>query len=151
MSKTLAYGYSSESTQNELSNEYQYDRVYMVFKNPFCSCALDESSLSIGRFNYFLPSSAICVCTSMYIYIYIMTRYIIFILSVSVHVCRSVTRDITLTMRTGSVIAVMYPARRARDQGRRPVSYVMVGTTCWSRRDDVWTSVHEAISQVGYL
>ena len=33
MIETLAYGYSSESTQRELSNEYQYDRVQMVFKN----------------------------------------------------------------------------------------------------------------------
>ena len=33
MTETLAYGYSSESTQRELSNEYQYDRVWMVFKN----------------------------------------------------------------------------------------------------------------------
>ena len=27
MTETLAYGYSSESTQGELSHEYQYDRV----------------------------------------------------------------------------------------------------------------------------
>ena len=27
MTETLAHGYSSESTQQELSNEYQYDRV----------------------------------------------------------------------------------------------------------------------------
>ena len=33
MTETLAYGYSSESTQRELSNEYQHDRVKMVFKN----------------------------------------------------------------------------------------------------------------------
>ena len=33
MTETLAYGYSSESTQRELSNEYQHDRVQMVFKN----------------------------------------------------------------------------------------------------------------------
>ena len=33
MIETLANGYSSESTQRELSNEYQYDRVKMVFKN----------------------------------------------------------------------------------------------------------------------
>ena len=33
MTETLAYGYSSESTQQELSNEYQHDRVLMVFKN----------------------------------------------------------------------------------------------------------------------
>ena len=33
MTETLANGYSSESTQLELSNEYQHDRVYMVFKH----------------------------------------------------------------------------------------------------------------------
>ena len=33
MTETLAHGYSSESTQRELSNEYQYDRVYMVFQD----------------------------------------------------------------------------------------------------------------------
>ena len=33
MTETLANGYSSESTQQELSNEYQHDRVQMFFKN----------------------------------------------------------------------------------------------------------------------
>ena len=33
MIETLANGYSSDSTQQELSNEYQHDRVKMVFKN----------------------------------------------------------------------------------------------------------------------
>ena len=33
MTETLANGYSSESTQRVLSNEYQHDRVKMVFKN----------------------------------------------------------------------------------------------------------------------
>ena len=33
MTETLANGYSSESAQRELSNEYQHDRVSMVFKN----------------------------------------------------------------------------------------------------------------------
>ena len=33
MTETLAHGYSSESTQRKLFNEYQHDRVYMVFKN----------------------------------------------------------------------------------------------------------------------
>ena len=32
MTETLTNGYSYESTQRELSNEYQQDRVYMVFK-----------------------------------------------------------------------------------------------------------------------
>ena len=33
MTETLANGYSSESTQRELSNEYQHDRVWMVLRN----------------------------------------------------------------------------------------------------------------------
>ena len=33
MIETMRYGYSSESTQRDLSNEYQHDRVYMVFKS----------------------------------------------------------------------------------------------------------------------
>ena len=32
MTETLACGYPSKSTQRELSNEYQHDRVYVVFK-----------------------------------------------------------------------------------------------------------------------
>ena len=39
MTETLANGYSFESAQRELSNEYQYDRVYMVFKS-FCVLVL---------------------------------------------------------------------------------------------------------------
>ena len=48
MTETLANGYSYESAQRELSNEYQHDRIQMVFIF-FSSYALDESSLSIGR------------------------------------------------------------------------------------------------------
>ena len=33
MTETLAHGYSSESTWQKQSNEYQHDRVYMVFKS----------------------------------------------------------------------------------------------------------------------
>ena len=33
MTETLEQWYSSESTQQELSNEYQHDRVKMVLKN----------------------------------------------------------------------------------------------------------------------
>ena len=33
MTETLANGYSNERTQRELSNEYQHDRVLMVFKD----------------------------------------------------------------------------------------------------------------------
>ena len=32
MTETLANGYSYESAQRELSNQYQHDRVQMVFK-----------------------------------------------------------------------------------------------------------------------
>ena len=35
MTGILAHGYSSESTQQELSNEYQHDRVWMFIKNLF--------------------------------------------------------------------------------------------------------------------
>ena len=44
MTENLSHWSLSESTQSELSNEYQHDRVEM-----FLSDALDESSLSIGR------------------------------------------------------------------------------------------------------
>ena len=33
MTETLAYGYSTKSTQQKLSNEYQHDRVQIIFKN----------------------------------------------------------------------------------------------------------------------
>ena len=33
ITETLANGYSSESTRRELSNEYQHDRVLMIFTN----------------------------------------------------------------------------------------------------------------------
>ena len=51
MIETLANGYSSVSTQRELSNEYEHNRVKMVFKNILHICALVESSLGIGRVN----------------------------------------------------------------------------------------------------
>ena len=35
MSETLAHGYSSESTQRELSNEYHHDRVLDGFQKSF--------------------------------------------------------------------------------------------------------------------
>ena len=58
MTETLANGYSYESTQWELSNEYQHDRVSMVFKR-ICSCALDESiPISIGRVKWNVPNNS---------------------------------------------------------------------------------------------
>ena len=55
MTETLANGYSSESAPRELSNEYQHDRRWMVFKN-LCICvlwtkvALVLEGLRISRF-----------------------------------------------------------------------------------------------------
>ena len=48
MTETLAYGYSFESTRQELSNEYQHDGLggYQKSFGPF---AFEESSLSSGR------------------------------------------------------------------------------------------------------
>ena len=48
MTENLAYMYSSESTQSELSNEYLHGRFrwFSKYWHPF---AFDESSLSIGR------------------------------------------------------------------------------------------------------
>ena len=51
MTETLAHGYSYESTQQDLSNENQHDRVYMLFKKALHRCVLDESSLCIVRVN----------------------------------------------------------------------------------------------------
>ena len=35
ITETLAYGYSSESAQRELSNEYQHERVRIFFKTRY--------------------------------------------------------------------------------------------------------------------
>ena len=48
MTETLAHGYSSESICRELSNEYQHDRVQMVFKNLCVLGHKDERRLSTG-------------------------------------------------------------------------------------------------------
>ena len=39
MTGTLAYWYSSDRAQLELSNEYQHDRVYIIIKY-FCNIVL---------------------------------------------------------------------------------------------------------------
>ena len=51
MTETLAHGYSSESTQQELSNEYQHDRVTMVFKNLSILVLWTKASLTAERVN----------------------------------------------------------------------------------------------------
>ena len=59
MTETMTYGYSSESTHWELSNEYQHDRVWMVLKN-ICdfvlwrkvALALEGSTLSCFKASF---------------------------------------------------------------------------------------------------
>ena len=72
MNENLANWYSYESTQRELSNEYQHD--IDAFQKTLCPCALEESSLSIGRvkgckevayssiINYWLVITLPCYC-----------------------------------------------------------------------------------------
>ena len=48
MIETQAHGYSSESTQRELSDTSNMTGL-AGFQKSLCSCALDESSLRIGR------------------------------------------------------------------------------------------------------
>ena len=64
MTETLAHGYSSESTEQELSDEYQHDRVFSKhdgFQRFLRSCSLDESSLSIGRVKIHSHSVKFCI------------------------------------------------------------------------------------------
>ena len=47
MTEALINGYSSESTQRELANEYKHYRV-LLFQNSLRHCVLYGSSLGIG-------------------------------------------------------------------------------------------------------
>ena len=47
------------SSQQELSDEYQHDRVQMILVFFLHSCELDESSLSIRRVNIHV---CVCIC-----------------------------------------------------------------------------------------
>ena len=51
ITETLALGYLSESTQRALSNEYQHDKVWIVFKNLCVLVPWTRVSLSIERAN----------------------------------------------------------------------------------------------------
>ena len=58
MTEILAY----ESSQRELSNEYQHDRDEMVLKNLSLNpCALDERSLRIGRVKMVLVNDGLMI------------------------------------------------------------------------------------------
>ena len=48
MTETLANGYSSESTQRELSNEYQHDMVWMVFKDLYILVLWTKLASALG-------------------------------------------------------------------------------------------------------
>ena len=61
MSGTLAYGYSFESTQRELSNEYQHDRVSMLFKNICVLVHWTEVVLALGGLREVLCSHCVFV------------------------------------------------------------------------------------------
>ena len=54
MTETLTRGYSSESAQGELSNEYQHDRVKMVFKNLCMFLLWTKVALALDGLNFFL-------------------------------------------------------------------------------------------------
>ena len=58
ITETLANRYSSESIQWELSNEYQHDRNYTVFKKKLHHFSLAKSSLSIERVELFIGISS---------------------------------------------------------------------------------------------
>ena len=49
MTEPLTHGYSSESTQRELSNECHHDRAKVVIKNLCVIVLWIKSNLSIGR------------------------------------------------------------------------------------------------------
>ena len=74
ITKTLAHEYSSESTQGELSNEYQHDKVSKFFQN-LCvlvlwmkaASALEglNEHLTIIDFSPGCKPRIICMCFSM--------------------------------------------------------------------------------------
>ena len=45
----MGNGYSSDSTQRKLPNEYQHDRVRMIFIHFGIFCALDKSNLTAAE------------------------------------------------------------------------------------------------------
>ena len=49
MTETLAHGNSSDSTQRELSNEYQHDCDYMVFKSRCIVALCAKAAQALGE------------------------------------------------------------------------------------------------------
>ena len=55
MAETLAYGYSSKSAWWEVSNEYQHDRVEMVFKYICILVLWTKVALALEGLNWVHP------------------------------------------------------------------------------------------------
>ena len=72
MTETLTHGYSSESTERELSNGYPHDKYGFQSLHPW---ALAESSLRIGRVKiiYCLPqySPGVLALARVLVYLYV--------------------------------------------------------------------------------
>ena len=70
MTENLAHGYSSESTEQERSNEYQHDRVYMIFKDLcirvlWMKVALALEGLTVSKFlNPYLKNRIVYIACS---------------------------------------------------------------------------------------
>ena len=64
--ETLAHGYSSKSTQWELSNEYQHDRVSMVFENLCVLVLWMKIVLALEGLKESANRTWICVNTSLF-------------------------------------------------------------------------------------
>ena len=80
MTETLANGYSYEVTQREPSNEYQHDRVKMVFKN-LCVLVLLEKVASaleglLGQGGVFLLATSFPFTTYMHKLVVFFTHHL---------------------------------------------------------------------------
>ena len=60
MAETLAHGYSSESTQLELSNEYQHDRVWIIIKNLCVRALWMKLALALEGLNWLVLLAKPC-------------------------------------------------------------------------------------------
>ena len=67
MTETLANGYSSESTQRELSNENQHDRVKLVFTNLCILVVLTKVALALEGLSNQCPNTYMAVKISNYL------------------------------------------------------------------------------------
>ena len=73
MTETLAYGYSSERTQRELSNDYQHDRVQMVFKNLCIRVRWTKVALALEGFTRYTVSDNYLL-SGLYVALYLLAE-----------------------------------------------------------------------------